>query len=406
MIEQEVLSIPDWYKKRSVAGSLWRIQLNKKYLQEYGLGSNILLINANTRELVEKAHKLGFKCITYVAFMDVYVTDGGDGTNWHQRVVYDNRKPGMLLLDKNGRPVNTFMDHTKRMNRFVVCNNTRDYVDAALSHAETSLKMGADGLFVDNCTSRLPCFGHNVRIGYSEKHKTVISADPRVTPVDPEVQKLSVHQHLWPEVDHNTAFKLLLKEVRRKVKSFGQDKVMVVNGTDFTDVADGGLWESFICSWGWNTRKFDWPRMKDQARQRKPYTDMGYRIVALSFLGHTPNPIKDDAYFCYAAARLLDFIWSDYQSMGKDPANRLYSLDLGEPTSEILTASGVDYRIYEKGIIALNPERQGKKVKFKVGPLSKRPALEDAHAEKQIKIDGHYLPVEFPAESGRVYVCD
>ena len=58
-------------------------------------------------------------------------------------------------------------------------------------------------------------------------------------------------------------------------------------------------------------RWFDWKtHWHDQGVKLRPYLDAGKQVQALSYLGHTPYGVKEDAFFCYATARLAGFVWN------------------------------------------------------------------------------------------------
>ena len=398
------LMAPEWFRTLPVCGSRARTDLLDGAVRAEEIGLP-LLINVQTKEDIARAHELGYKCLTYIALMDVFITDRGDPPRLerHGRVAWDKRKAGMLLLDWRGRPVNTFMDGSKRMARFVACTNTREYTEGAFALVQDVMEMGTDGLFIDNAGPRLECHGHGTLIGYSEKYRTVIVARPGMTQYDPEVRKLSVHEHLRPELDHNTAYELLLAEVRGKVRECGEDKVVVKNGEGFADAVDAVMLESYICSWAWNKRNMTRTRLRSLAQQYRPYIDSGHQVVALSFLGHTPNEVKDDAYFCYAAAKVSGFIWTDYQTMGPSEARNLYPVRLGEPTSDLLSNSGVDYRLYEHGIVALNMGEKAKRLRLKLSGSAAHEAYEDVYTGTHLRPERQTLTVEVPPDSGRVY---
>ena len=408
MAAQKDAPIPSWFRRISVAGRAVPRFFQESARRDEHLESIPLLINANTRAEVNQAKTFGCKCLSYIALRDLFVTEqGSTPANPHRRVKWDKRRPGMLLLDTNGRLVNTFMDGSKRMNRYLTCANTAAYCDAAMQLVKKTMDMGTDGLFIDNAGARQECYGHNIAVGYSEKYRTVIAAAPGERPSDPEIGKLSVHEHLHPGLDQNSAFARLLRAVLQRVGTYGKDKIVVVNGMTFIGCADGAMWESFVCSWAWKGKRLaHWAEAKQRARELKAQLDAGKRIIALTYLRNTATTIKDDAYFCYAAARMLDFIWTDCQTMGKNEANRLYAIDLGEPQTPLRTTSGMEYRIFEGGLLALNAGPHTIKAGLRLGPLSGRRTFEDTYAKTRIQADRRALPVDLPPESGRVYLCE
>jgi len=400
-------ALPTWFRDAAVEwGMSPGLLSDRRNLAQLDLRRPPYIRAVQSKRDIERAHGLGFRCLTYIALMDFWVPESGRGTrrDAHSRPLWNPARAGMLLLDKTGRPVNTFMDGSKRMNRFTACANTQEYWDGTLELVRSAMERGTDGLFIDNACPRQECYGHNVTVGYSRRHRAVVVAQPGVPVLDPELRRLPRHTHLYPDRDHNTVYQMLLHEVRRTVRSYGSDKVVVKNGEGFTDCVDGVMLESYICSWAWKHR-VSWSEIRKKADDYRPYIDSGHRVVALSFLGHTTNPVKDDAFFCYAAARISGFIWGDGQTMGRNDANRLYGLDLGAQRSGILACGGVDYSAFQNGIVAINGTRRERSARIRLAPWLTGRSFEDVYSGTTVRPADRHLPVRIPANAGRVYLC-
>ena len=339
-----------------------------------GLG---LFINVQTPAAIRAAHALGGRALSYLSFYDTYVhTEGFESGT--ARVPWDGRTAQILLLDARGRFVNTPMDETWRMWRYLVCNNTREYVERALAMVRRQMEAGADGLFVDNSGRRMPCYGHGVPVGYSRKYRGVCTAMPRYDETDltagappeelyaggkrpvipasnPEIGNLPVHRHIYPGKSHLYAYRQLLRKVRRVVRGYGRDKVIVVNGAAMAEEADAVMAESYICSWTWTDRKAN---RKELAAKWAPYIASGRKVLALSYVGHTRWGDVEDALYCYAAAMLSDFMWSDYGTGTGKVCARLRKLNLGRRLTEPTAAGEVESAWFENGLAAVNDGRR------------------------------------------------
>jgi hypothetical protein len=74
----------------------------------------------------------------------------------------------------------------------------------------------------------------------------------------------------------------MLQAIRALVKSYGDDKVVLLNsgiGTQFQKDGDCCEWESFIYSWAWEGRRHTWDDVKTRAAQNEWYLKSGRRIA-------------------------------------------------------------------------------------------------------------------------------
>lgn len=388
---------PDWLRNAEMVtdwgpGDLTRVQ---------GIP---LLINVQQKDWAEKAQAQGFRTITYVGTLDALTGARKDESNAKLLIEPDNANG--LLVDQNGRFVNTLMDGTYRLDRMLICANSTTYVRKMLEFMEGLLKLGTDGFFMDNVMERtVECHGEGLRIGYSKAYNTVLSESLPVKFKDPKIGDVPVHKHLYPGQSQSYALRQLLLAVRRLAKSHGTDKVMIINGgLEFADCADGTMLESYICSWAWKGRRQTWPQLKEVARKHAPYIKSGGVVIALSYLGETQTTVKDDAFFCYAAARLSDFIWSDYRTLGDNPATVLYQNHLGSPSTALLAApEGVEYRWFQKGLIVMNGKDQTAGVNVALPEESGFRSLGDLYEDRDIPVTDHHVGLSVPAQSGRAY---
>jgi hypothetical protein len=74
---------------------------------------------------------------------------------------------------------------------------------------------------------------------------------------------------------------------------------------------------------------------------------------------------------------------------------------IGRPIDDIRSGNGVHYRIYEKGVVAVNPDREAQTVEI---PLNTKNALfVDVFTGKTLKAENGCLKIAIPPNSGRVY---
>lgn len=291
--------------------------------------------------------------------------------------------PDWIEVDRAGCWKRTsFWESEDQKNWYVTCPNTAGYVDAILKHVSSLMEAGAGGIFVDNVGPRHRCFG-------------------------PE---RGVHEHLYP--DQTKAFSALLGRARQMVRDHDPQGVLLLNSAspdtlpdEFWANTDADMAESYICTWVSDKRWLDWhSQWNAMGRNVSKWIDQGKAVLALSYLGHTKNSIKDDAYFCYCSARLSGFLWSAGGDILKGhPAEILYSVRLGDPIGSEMERGGVHYREFERGIIAVNPER--KRGSLSIPGRAGHRAL-DLYNHKGASGWGQDVTVRIPPESGRVFLYE
>ena len=393
---------PDWLRNAAVVTN-WNDR-ERGTLDERRLAGIPLLINVQEKAWIDEAHRKGFRGISYTSCMDMFIEPSPGKTGG--RMLLSNENANALLIDKDGRFVDTLMDGTRRLHRKLVCTNSATFVEKMTQYLQTVMDQGMDGLFVDNVSEqRVECFGHGMRVGYSSRYKTVLAESPAVKFRDPRLSDVPVHTHLNPDQNHSYAFRQMLLKIRKMVKTYGPEKVMVINGgLEFADCADATMIESYICSWAWKGRRQNWAQLKGLAEKYAPYVRNGGGVIALSYFGETETTVKDDAFFSYAAARLSDFIWSDYQTLGGNPATVLYRASLG-PSSTSLQAArpDVEYRWYRNGLIVINATDREASATLAAPQQNVIRSLADLYDGRDIPVAGGKVVLSVPAQSGRVY---
>jgi hypothetical protein len=189
---------------------------------------------------------------------------------------------------------------------------------------------------------------------------------------------------------------MLLSQIRPLVKSYGQDKAVVLNSggvrKEYFPYGDALMWESYI--FGGAERRHDWNRIKRAAEEFKSYIESGRALLALSYVGgETPKQRKDNAFYAYACARLSGFLWARFSTFDK--------VRIGMPIGDIQEQAGVYYRMHSKGLVAVNPESTDKHVQFLLG--ADYSSLLDLYSNETLQVRNGLLSVYVPANSGRVY---
>lgn len=395
--------------------------------QRRALSGVPVFLNVQTPNAIRQAHKLGGRALSYVSFMDTYVhTDGVE--NGTARVPWDPRQAHMLLVDRDGRFINTPMDGTWRMWRYLVCNNTAAYVDLALDMVRRQMEAGADGLFVDNSDPRFPCYGHGVHVGFDQRREQVCAAmhpwpspgpADRLSPEalhrrglrpaeptqDPGIFNLPVHRHLYPTLSHDEAYCRLLDRVRRLVRSYGPDKAVVINGEtveQFADHVDGIMLESFFYAWAWKGPRGTWADRKRQAEKWAPYMRRGGRVLALSYHRNPGRPVEEEAMHACAAAMTLGYMWSDYGTCPGALGLALRRLNLGPRLTNVLTRDGVDYAVFADGLTVINPSGRSRAIDVPVPAAFAHAALKNLADGRFVRRHNDTFRVAVPPCGGRV----
>jgi hypothetical protein len=282
------------------------------------------------REFFARGHALGIRCFPYVTFYQGYASQSCQGVNLKDH-------PDFIEVDAQGNLKRSgFWESEDAKNMYTTCPNVVEYQDAMLAWVEKIMELGGDGVFVDNIGSRVPCFG----------------------------PKFGKHKHVHE--DQNHAFSMLLKRTRELIKRYQPDGALIVNSAsplsipaEYWKYIDADMLESYICTWVSKDRWFDWKKhWHEQGVKLRPYLEAGKQVQALSYIGHTPYGIKEDAYFCYATARLAGFVWNGGVPLSNPDVAPLYRLRLGKPLGDEKEENGVYWRAFEAGLVAVNPDRK------------------------------------------------
>lgn len=328
------------------------------------------------------AHKHGIKAIPYVHFMCIH-------TNYADQDVFYFEHPEILVKDEKGHWVHTGMDGSDRLHRFRTCANSPSYWKLSLAYVRKMMDWGADGVFVDNCGHRVPCFATNFN-------------KVRNPEFDPYV-----HEHLFPNASHDYAWGRFLEAVRALVKSYGEDKVVVLNssiGAPWQLVGDSCMWESFIFSWAWEGRRHTWSDVKKKAKANEWYLNAGRRIVALAFLDPKRHDMKNDSFWAFTSARLVDFIlWSNFDHTEVEFLNRVH---LGGGLGSYQETEQVAYRFFKNGLIVLNDSSEEREIKLTAADgFAHKQLLNLYDGKATVHVEKGTVAVRVPGKMARVFVA-
>jgi hypothetical protein len=330
----------------------------------------------------QQAHEQGFRAIPYVHFTCIH-------TYYADQDVFYFQHPEILLKDKDGRWAHIPMDGSDRLHRLLTCANSPSYWRLCLDYVKKMMDFGADGVFIDNVGPRQPCHA------------------PRFTARNPEFDPY-VHEHLFPEATHDEAWMRLLQTIRGFVKSYGDDKIVILNsgiGRPFQRHGDCCMWESFIYSWAWEGRnpRHTWEAIKQRSRDNQWFLESGRRITALSYLKSSGDQAKEDAFWAFSAAKLADFIW--WASLQGTGAEVLYQAHMGQALEPVQEHARAASRTFENGLIVLNDSDSDQEIRCQLAPgFTGEVLLNLYHGAKTLQVRDGSVTVAAPAKKARVFV--
>jgi hypothetical protein len=335
----------------------------------------------HSRKAFEEAHKQGVRAIPYVHFSDIH-------TNYADQDVFYFQHPEIILKDEKGNWRHMPMDGSNRMYRLLTCANSPVYWKLSLAYIKKMMDWGADGIFLDNVgRHREPCFApkFNVR-------------NPEFPPYE--------HEHLFPDASQDYAWDRMLQTIRALVKSYGEDKIVLLNsgiGTQFQKYGDCDEWESFIYSWAWEGRQHTWQDVKKKAQDNAWYLNAGRRITAKSFLNRSGKDIKNDAFWAFSAARLVDFIW--WSELTGTGAESLYMAHMGKGLSPFKETNGLVFRFFENGLIVLNDSEEDQNIELPLTSGFMAKGLMDLYnGSRIIQVKNRKIKVSVAKKTARVYL--
>ncbi len=340
----------------------------------------------HSKKAFEEAHKQGIKVIPYVHFTDIH-------SFYADQDVFLFQHPEILLMDADGKWVHIPMDGSDRIFRFLTCANSPSYWKLSLAYVKKMMDWGADGIFIDNVGDRTPCFAPKFNVPESSS-----ASNPEFLPY--------LHEHLFPDTTESYAWDRMLQTIRELVKSYGEEKIVLLNsgiGTPLQKNGDCCMWESFVYSWAWEGRRHTWQDVKKKAQDNAWFLSTGRRITALSYLDPSRKEVKEDAFWAFSAARLVDFIW--WTTLDGTGAEVLYQAHMGKGLGPLKETNGLAYRTFENGIIVLNDNAEDQSIELILPAGFQTKRLLDLFNDSQIiQVKKKKVKLTVPVKSARVYL--
>ena len=368
---------------------------------------------AEAKRYLAKAHALGIKVLPYVSAEKAWYLDTPERLRQFNRrnpgaavpyyqAVDPRAHPEWILIDKLGRPVPRYGSYVKNPNgewavkwgvweahgqkyqdlehpnpwSWYMCSSAEGYIDAVERGVRAVMDMGFDGVFLDNTyTRRLAlCHGH----------------------------KLGKHTHRAPGRNTDKTYFELAERVHKTVKSYGADKILILNGGTqdvYAPIRDGSMIESYLHG-GDRTRQ--WESVLDSARRFRDEIRHKRVVTALSYLGSSRHPDKDDCFYTCACALLSGFKWTA-GSPRRDVVRLLFRARLIVPSGQMANKDGLWYRHYDRGMAVVNPDEKRQAEAWLPLPASVQAPVE-LYTGRRLPVDGGNALVRVGPASGRIVV--
>jgi hypothetical protein len=352
-----------------------------------------------TKEYFDQAHALGLRVAPYVSLYKVV-----DLSEWPAGSVHPFwreldlvQHPGWAMMAADGTRRRPFDSPDYRRGAHQSCCNAPGIAEGYVRGVKALMDLGADGIFVDNVHPSTTCYG--VERG------------------------LAGHQHLFADKNNAAMYRVALAEVYRAVKSYGDDKVVILNGVaEYKDLADAMMWESYIGKHWSRQRDPDWKGVLSGAAAWAGYLRSGKAVAGLTYLwGITPYGEIDDAHYSYACAKLSGFNWtassghwaaSLYPEFGpgatdwsattvrNDVLRILYRARPGKALGPLEERNGLTTRLFEQALVAVNPTQAPITAELPLPPQCVEPT--DLYSGALLRSQGGTVTATIPPEAGRV----
>lgn len=241
------------------------------------------------------------------------------------------RHPEWILYTKEGKPAKYWYGHS------FMCNIAiKSYQDYLISKAKEYLRRGFTGIFLDD-----------VHLDISH-----IGGPQYDTPV-------------YDETKYGRWLDALIQFIERLRNETGA--LIIYNAgwskpsPELMEHVDGVLLEAhpttYVVTSSWESvtnpryTSRPWRVIYENSLAAQEYAKKGKIVIALSY-GESPEMYE----YSYAAVRLFDFYyWVSPPIIDRILDARVLDLDLGEPLGEHRVNGSIYYRLYERGLVAVNP---------------------------------------------------
>ena len=262
---------------------------------------------------------------------------------------------------------------------FSTCFHQADLRENALTHVLNIMNLGADGVYIDNACPPAECYG-------------------------PQFDK---HRHDDPYQTNTAAADELLKQIYKLVKTYGEDKVVVHNSGILPAhwaYCDAQVWEGFRHDRGHAEAVYEWAELRYAAEEHAEAIRKGkVGILLPRFVSIPPDKRLRSAFYALAYSKLYGFAVGDWLDLAKSPklAEVICSVRLGKPLGEVKRSGEVLYRVFNGGIVVLNPTRGAASVD---APTPRDGKLVDLDSGRKITATSGLIKLDMPPESGRVLI--
>jgi len=366
---KEASDIPAWLAQSETYG------IHVPLEAAYGTSWKFITHTPHTKEFLQEARRRGIRAFPYMTFYQAPIAERYQNIRLAEH-------PEWILINAKGKWAPTgFWESEDSKNWYCTCPNVAEYADSVLAYLELLMQRGASGIFLDNVHPNRECYG----------------------------EKYGIHKHIFKT--QIEAFADLLRRAHEIIKKYDPEGALLINSADpatlpkeFWPYVDAEMSESYICTWVSEDRWGDWQNDWNGIDKKIP---AGKQVCCLSYLGHDIyHSLKDDAFFCYASARLMNFIWTAGYNKDKvrddAPIRLLYGLTLGPPQTEEKVVDDVHYRILKNGIVVVNPTNEKKRIELQEEIPT--PLLWDVYHDNVVELDDAAVTLNLPQQSGRVYI--
>lgn len=309
-------------------------------------GSLLIVDGPASQSVIQNAHDAGMKVIVSANLTELPISDADAHPNW-------------VCVDADGNPAGSL-----RTKDGLACFHLLDLRDAALARVCDIMNIGADGVLLDRATPSPECHG-------------------------PKFEK---HTHPDPDKTNNDMFEELAREIYALVKTFGQDKVVIQNSGILP-----ARWS--YCDAQAREMAGDWPEPRYAAEEHAGAVRAGkVPVMTLDAKAASADRRAESVLYAYSYTRLNGWLMTDLASDSTGLAQAIRATRLGKPLGDTKRASDALYRVFERGVVVLNPTDAAATVSIPL-PLSGK-LTDIAHDREVSSIDGK-LVLQMSPRSGR-----
>lgn len=377
---------PDWLRNADMYNG-WRGGLTDDLIGSRMKDLPVVVGLPADKEMIAKAHEQGLRAVVYVNYSELQnsaIQMQAKGKLYQNA---DEATPADLLdLAKYPEWTCIDLDGSERRSirgiaedipgLFATCFHQADLRHNALTQVLNIMNLGADGIFLDNAAPPFECYA----------------------------PKFGKHRHDDPYQTNTAAAEELQKTIYKLVKTYGEDKVVIHNSGILPShwaYADAQMWEVRFDE---KTPElaYDWPEYQYAAEEHADAIRHGKVAMIVPHFGDAPDEKRrEGALYAYAYSRIYGFTMADFFDLAKTPelASSIYSIRLGKSPSGVQESGGVLYRVFENGVVALNPTPSAASVNIPVPPDS---SFTDVSRDRKLTASAGVIRLEMSPESGRV----